>query len=231
MGGGLVPKTAGRVTIVLIGINVLVWLGALVTGGGGSATELPSRFLLDGAMLADSRCYSDVGCLTGVDDGGWWRLLTSTFLHLEWWHLLANMYALWVFGPTLERLLGYGRFLALYLTCGLAGSVAVLWFSSEQFTLGASGAIFGLFGAAILILLARGMDITALLVLLGINLFITFTVPSISWQGHVGGLAAGLLLGLVFAYAPRAHRDLFQALAFGGMWVAMVALVAAHAGV
>jgi membrane associated rhomboid family serine protease len=184
---------------------------------------------LDGAMLTDSRCYSDAGCLTGVDGGGWWRLLTSVFLHIEIWHILANMYALWIFGPLLERLLGYGRFLALYLSCGMAGSVAVLWLSSEQFTLGASGAIFGLFGAAILILRARGMDIRSLLVLLAINLFITFALPNISWQGHLGGLVAGLLLGLVFAYAPPGRRDLAQGLAFGLGWAAMLALVAAHA--
>lgn len=229
VGGGLVPSAAGRMTMVLIGINVLVWLAAVTTGGGGSQTEPPSRFFVDGAMLTDTRCFADVGCLTGVDQGAYWRLLTSTFLHLQLFHILANMYALWIFGPALERLLGYARFTALYLTCGLAGSVAVLWLASEQFTLGASGAVFGLFGAAILILRSRGMDITSLLVLLGINLVITFAVPSISWQGHLGGLAAGLLLGLVFAYAPRDRRNVVQGLAFGGMWVAMIVLVAVHA--
>ena len=105
----------------------------------------------------------------------------------------------------LERFLGSSRFLALYLTCGVAGSVAVLYFTPpHQPTLGASGGIFGLFGAAIIIMRSRGMDITSLLVLLGINMVITFApvLSNISWQGDFGGLLAGLLFGAVFAYAP-----------------------------
>jgi membrane associated rhomboid family serine protease len=227
MGGGLVPQMAGRVTMALIGINVVVFL--IVLGSGGSDSPVVREGIL---FSADRVAWDRRTLVTGVDGGAWWRLLTSVFLHSQFLHIILNMYALWIFGPLLERFLGYARFLALYLTCGIAGSVTVLYFTaSNQPTLGASGAIFGLFGAAVLILRSRGADITSWMVLLGINLVISFTVPSISWQGHIGGLVAGLLLGLVFAYAPRAHRNLAQALAFGGMWVAMVALVAAHAAI
>jgi membrane associated rhomboid family serine protease len=225
MGGGLVPQMAGRVTMVLIGINVTVFL--IVLGSGGSDSPLVREGIL---FSADRLAWDRRTLVTGVDGGAWWRLLTSVFLHTQFLHIILNMYALWIFGPLLERFLGYARFLALYLTCGMAGSVTVVYFTaSNQPTLGASGAIFGLFGAAVLILRSRGADITSWMVLLGINLVISFTVPSISWQGHIGGLVAGLLLGLVFAYTPRAQRNLAQAIAFGGTWVAMVALVAAHA--
>ncbi len=226
MAGGLVPATAGRVTMALIGLNVLVFV--IVLGSGG----FDSPVVREGVLFSAERLrWDEQGLLlvTGVDGGAYWRLLTSTFLHEQFFHILLNMYALWIFGPLLERFLGYGRFLALYVTAGLAGSVAVLWLTEpNQPTLGASGAVFGLFGAAILIMHSRGGDITAWLVLLGINLVFGFTVPSISWQGHLGGLVAGLVLGAAFAYAPRERRGLVQALAFGALWAVMLVSVAAH---
>ena len=223
LGGGFVPQSPGRVTIVLIAINVVVF--ALARFGSQEVVNQTIMLAECSPRPPAAACFG----YSGVDQGGWWRLLTSVFLHTEILHILFNMYALWIFGPVLERFLGSSRFLALYLTCGVAGSVAVLYFSPPHLpTLGASGAIFGLFGAAIIIMRSRGMDITSLLVLLGINLVITFTVPNISWQGHLGGLAAGLLFGAVFAYAPRERRNLFQGLAFGGLWAAMILLVVAH---
>jgi len=226
MAGGLVPATAGRVTMVLIGLNVLVFV--IVLGSGG----FDSPVVREGVLFSAERLrWDEQGLLvvTGVDGGAYWRLLTSTFLHEQIFHILLNMYALWIFGPLLERFLGYGRFLALYGTAALAGSVAVLWLTpANQPTLGASGAVFGLFGAAILILHSRGADITSWLVLLGINLVIGFTVPTISWQGHLGGLAAGLVLGAAFAYAPLTQRTVVQALTFGGLWAVMIGSVAVH---
>lgn len=220
LGGGLVPRQAGRVSLALIAINVVVF----VVVRAAPATDVFEQSV----MLTDCAPPSCFG-YDGVDQGGWWRLLTSVFLHTSVLHILFNMYALWLFGPLLERYLGYVRFLALYLTCGIAGSVAVLYLSDPFVpTLGASGAIFGLFGAAMVVLHARGENVSQLLLLLGLNLFITFAVPNISWQGHLGGLAAGLALGAVFAYAPREQRTLVQVLAFGGIWLAMLAGVALH---
>jgi len=221
--GGLIPQTAGRVTIVLIGLNLVVFLIARFAES--------QEFYAQSVMLTECTPPNCRG-YEGVDQGAWWRLGTSVFLHTQILHLLFNMYALWVFGPMLERYLGYLRFLALYLTCGLAGSVVVLWFSDPATpTLGASGAIFGLFGAALVLLRSRGLETSSLMVLIGINLVITFTVPDISWQGHLGGLAAGLGLGAMFAYAPRHRRTVIQAVALGGLWVALLALVALHGAV
>lgn len=224
MAGGLVPASAGQVTKGLIGINVVVFLAVL--GSGGYDSPLVRELVL---FSADRVRWGDT-IVTGVDGGAWWRLITATFLHERLLHLLFNMYALWIIGPQLERMLGYARFVALYVTCAFAGSVAVLWFTAPNVpTLGASGAIYGLFGAAFLIARARGADLTSWAVLLGLNLVITFVVPNISWQGHLGGLVAGLLLGVVLAHAPRQHRNLAQGLAFAGLWVAMIAAVVAHA--
>ncbi|MDF2967368.1 MAG: rhomboid family intrarane serine protease [Nocardioidaceae bacterium] len=223
MAGGLVPASAGQVTKALIGINVVVFLAVL--GSGGYDSPLVRELVL---FSADRVRWGDT-IVTGVDGGAWWRLITATFLHERLLHLLFNMYALWIIGPQLERMLGYVRFVALYVTCALAGSVAVLWFTAPNVpTLGASGAIYGLFGAAFLIARARGGDLTAWAVLLGLNLVITFAVPNISWQGHLGGLVAGLLLGAVLAHAPRRHRDLAQGLAFAGLWAVLVAAVVVH---
>lgn len=226
MAGGLVPASAGQVTMALIGVNVAVFLA--VVGSGGYDSPLIRELVL---FSAEQVRWGDT-IVTGVDGGAWWRLLTATFLHQQLLHLLFNMYALWIIGPQLERALGYARFLALYVTCAMAGSVTVLWFTAPNVpTLGASGAVYGLFGAAFLIARARGGDITSWVVLLALNLVITFAVPNISWQGHLGGLAAGLLLGAVLAYAPRQHRTLAQGLVFGGLWAAMIAAVAAHSAV
>ena len=150
--------------------------------------------------------------------------MTSQFTHVQLWHIAGNMLALWFLGPQLEAVLGRSRFLALYLLSGLAGSVTVLWFSSEiGITVGASGAIYGLFGALGVVAHKVGGDLRGLFGLLAINLFITFAVPGISWQGHVGGLVGGALIAALLVYAPRRHRALVQ---WGGLAVLTVALLA-----
>jgi membrane associated rhomboid family serine protease len=161
-----------------------------------------------------------------VAAGEWWRLLTSTFVHVQLLHILFNMFALWVFGPGLEQLLGRARFLALYLLSGLAGSVAVYLLSDPGTpTLGASGAVFGLLGAALVVSVRRGYDASWLLGLLGINLAFTFLARGISWQGHLGGLVGGLLLGAVLAWAPRRLRTPLQIAAFVGVFALCVLLI------
>ncbi|GAB3615592.1 rhomboid family intramembrane serine protease [Okibacterium endophyticum] len=138
-----------------------------------------------------------------------WRMLTSVFLHSTGliFHVLLNMYTLWLFGQALEPLLGRARFLTLYLVSGFAGSLGVMLLSSPQTAVvGASGAIFGLMGAFLVIQRRLGGNTTGLLVLVGINLVIGF-VPgfNIAWQAHLGGMIGGALVGLIF-YETR-KRD------------------------
>lgn len=144
------------------------------------------------------------------------RFLTAAFLHSEnITHILFNMYALWITGQFLEPILGRLRFTALYLLSAVGGSVAVQllatpgtdsWYGG---VLGASGAVFGLFGALLVILRRFDQNATQIFVLIAINLAIGFVIPRISWEGHIGGLITGAAMGLAFAYAPRDQRKLW----------------------
>ena len=162
-------------------------------------------------------------------DGDYWRLLTAAFLHAGILHIAFNMYALYLFGPYVERALGTARFVVAYLTMAVASSVFVYWLTEPQVaTIGASGAVFGLFGLALVLLIRTGQDVRGLLVLLAINAFISLQ-GNISWQGHLGGFVTGALLGVALAYAPRERRSAVQFAAFALTWLAIVvAVVAAH---
>lgn len=160
-----------------------------------------------------------------------YRFLTTAFLHGSVLHIAFNMYALWVFGPYLEAQLGRVRFIALYLVSAFAGSVGVLVTASPDqaswvtVSIGASGAVFGLFGAVAVVLRRLGGSETQMLVVIGANLVIGFVLPNIAWQAHLGGLVAGLLIGLGFAHAPRAARVPVAVAVTGG--VALAAVLAA----
>lgn len=134
--------------------------------------------------------------------GEWYRLITSAFLHGGLFHVLFNGYALFLLGTPLERWLGHTRFLVLWVLGALSGSVLSLLVVPLQPSVGASGAIFALFGAVFVIGRRLGLDIRMITVLLVVNLGITFLVPGISWTAHVGGLVAGLALGAVLALLP-----------------------------
>jgi membrane associated rhomboid family serine protease len=138
---------------------------------------------------------------------------------VQLWHIGFNMLALYVLGPQLEAMLGRARFLALYLLAGLFGSLAVYWLSPvNQPTVGASGAIFGLMGALLVVAVKVRGNVQALLGLLAINAVITVIGAGyISWQGHLGGFVGGVLLALVLVYAPRRGRTLWQAIGLGLM--------------
>ncbi|MET0974984.1 MAG: rhomboid family intramembrane serine protease [Leifsonia sp.] len=143
-----------------------------------------------------------------------WRLLTSVFVHSTGFllHIALNMYTLWIFGQLLEGLLGRVRFLTLYLVSGLAGSVGVLLLADPRIpVVGASGAIFGLMGAFLVIQRRLGGNMTQLLILVGINLVIGF-IPgtSIAWQAHVGGLVGGAVMGLIFIETRSPRRKWLQ---------------------
>ncbi len=215
--GGRATARSAVLTMALIAINVVVFLVANATGGmTGAFTK--STGLLPDATRFDPRLH-----LEGVAQGAYWELITTTFLHLQVLHIVMNMIGLWIFGSFLESVLGRWRYLALYLLAGLVGSVAVYVLAPPtSFSLGASGSIFGLFGAALVVLLRQRRDVSQLLILLAVNLLISFTVPAVSWQAHVGGLLAGLGLGAAFAYAPRSARTVTQ---LGGMGIVLLACV------
>jgi membrane associated rhomboid family serine protease len=217
-GGGAAGRH-GYVTKLLIAVNVVLMLlsiysdrgGDSVAGGGLGGLMGGSTPLTDWGSVIGLAGFFD-GSVHGVATGEWYRLLTAMFLHYGVLHLLMNMWALWVLGRQLEAVLGPARFAALYLVAGLGGNVAAYLFAApNQASAGASTAIFGLFAALFVITRRLGGDTSSVLPILAINLIFTFTVPSISIPGHLGGLVAGALMALVLAYAPHGRRTLVQA--------------------
>jgi membrane associated rhomboid family serine protease len=162
-----------------------------------------------------------------------WRFLTAAFLHSTGGvlHILFNMYALWLVGPYLEQALGRWRFVALYVLAAVGGQVGVTLLASPAapawFTgvVGASGAVFGLFGAVLVVLRRLGRDARQILVFLAINGALGFLLPGIAWQAHLGGLVTGLALGAAYAYAPRERRDAVSVAASAGVGTLLVVLV------
>ena len=190
------------VTKAIIALNVGVFLVNLAQGAslGRNAGEL----YRDGGLTALGTF--DGITLIGVAEGEWWRMLTAAFLHGNLIHLGMNMLLLWWIGAPVEQALGRGRFLALYLASALAGSAGALIASPNAFTVGASGAIFGILGAA-LVFERQGLHVLggSALSIIVLNLVLTFAVPNISIGGHLGGLAGGALCGLALSRFGRGH--------------------------
>ncbi|MEU5623995.1 MULTISPECIES: rhomboid family intramembrane serine protease [Streptomyces] len=201
LAGGTVAADPHLVTKILIGINVAVFI---------AVQALPSSFLGDMVLIGRWPPAPFVPT-EGVAEGEWYRLVTTMFTHEEIWHIGFNMISLWFLGGPLEAALGRARYLALYLVSGLAGSVlAYLLESPTTATLGASGAIFGLFGATAALVRRLNADMRPVVILLAISLIFTFTRGNISWQAHVGGLVAGAVIGYAMLHAPRERRALVQ---------------------
>ncbi len=184
------------VSQVLMAVNVAVFVVSVAMGDG----FLRGAIALDG-LLIDGALFGPA-----VDQGGeWYRIITSGFLHYGAIHLAFNMYALWILGPTFERSLGSVRFALIYLASLLGGAFGALLVSPDALTAGASGAIFGLLGVAVISQRSLGISLwqTGLGYVLLLNLLITFGVSSISVGGHLGGLTVGLLAGWLVYEAPR----------------------------
>jgi membrane associated rhomboid family serine protease len=182
--------------------------------------------LIPGLAVTDRLLYAGVYSLPFNFEP--WRMLSAVFVHSTQllFHVALNMYTLWIFGQLLEGLLGRWRFLALYLISGLAGSVAVLWLADPRTgVVGASGAIFGLMGAFLVIQRRLGGSATQLLVLVGINLVIGF-VPgfNISWQAHLGGLVGGALVGLIFVETRKRDQQRLQVWLLAALVAVLVVL-------
>jgi membrane associated rhomboid family serine protease len=196
--------TGALVTKALIGINVLVYLGELAQGAGTSASS--GSIYENGVLIGGPAVFPGGHLVSGVAGGEWWRLITSAFLHYGPFHLGMNMLALWWFGAPLEQALGRGRFLLLYLVSGLAGSAGALIDKPLSPTVGASGAIFGILGAMLVLEWQRSHVIGgSVLPIIAINLVFTFTISSISIGGHIGGLVGGALGVLALSRFGRGH--------------------------
>ncbi len=181
------------VTRALIGVNVLVYLITVAQGGGINSPggSLFNNWALFGPAVAN---------------GDWWRLLTAAFLHGSILHIGFNMFVLYVVGGAVERFMGPMRYLALYLVSGLAGSAGALVVNPTEVTVGASGAIYGIFGALLIIEYSQTGSLAGqAMTLIAINLALSFTIPGISWGGHVGGLIGGILATLSMSRFGRGH--------------------------
>lgn len=197
------------VTYVLIAVNVGVFvLGEIVK-------RSPGRTLNTIGALTVSGRYPDDFSRGGVAAGEWYRLVTSGFLHVNILHLAMNMFVLYMIGTQLEVALGRWKYLGMYMTSLLAGALAVVIITPHTPTVGASGAIYGLFGVAFVYQRSLGIDPwrSGLGAIIGINLLISFTIPGISWAGHIGGLVGGAAAAfLVFAIERKIQS---QAAALG----------------
>ncbi|MCK1794561.1 rhomboid family intramembrane serine protease [Streptomyces sp. XM4193] len=200
--GGLLVSDTRLVVKILLAINVTVFVAVLAVGD-----DLVSRLAMIGYAI-DPGTFS----MVGVADGQWYRLVTSAFLHQEFWHIGFNMMALWFLGPPLEQALGRLRFITLYLLSALGGNVLTYWLMAQNvLSLGASGAIFGLFGATAVLMRRMRSDMRPIAVLLGINLVITFLPGlNIAWQAHLGGLIVGAVVAYALVHAPRQSRTAVQ---------------------
>jgi membrane associated rhomboid family serine protease len=214
--GGAPESNPGIVSKVLIAINVVTFVAQQ------ASDTFTARFFEIGAFPPPP-----FEATSGVADGEYYRLLTAAFLHGGIVHLLLNMYALYLFGPQLEAALGRLRFIVLYVVAALGGSALSYAFSPPgQPSLGASGAVFGLLGAYLVISRKLGRDSTGVMVLLAINFAYGFLVPRIDWRAHLGGLIAGALVAVVMAYAPRERRNLVQVVGTVAILVLIGAVVA-----
>jgi membrane associated rhomboid family serine protease len=195
------------VTYTLIAINVAIFLVQYSVG----INAVAERFGM-----------WPVGIAAGDQ---WYRLITSAFLHGSFLHIAFNMYVLFALGPTLERILGHVRFIALYVAAAFGGAVASYYFSDiRTVSVGASGAIFGLMGALIIAGQRLRYDVTQVLILLGINVVIGFLAPGIDWRAHLGGLAVGAVIAAILVHAPKRRRSLIQVLGVGGVLLILMAM-------
>ena len=200
-----VALTSGRapITRALIAINVAIYLIGASQGGGldNPGGSLYAKLWLDAPDL---------------HNGGWWRLVTTMFLHASVIHILFNMVALYLIGTPVEQYLGGARYLGLYFVSGLAGSAGAL-LQTPGVTVGASGAIFGILGAMMILeWQVTGRLAGQAMTWIVINLVISFSFAGISWGGHVGGLIGGILITLAYAHW-RGGRAQYGQLGIGGV--------------
>jgi membrane associated rhomboid family serine protease len=223
--GQFIPRgNAPVVTYAIMAVCALAYLGQLVSGGA-----LTNAWVLSPDLIASQP----------------WRLITSAFLHANPLHILFNLYALYIFGPVLERFLGRARYLALYLVGALGGSVGVVlvwqlylvsggasgrWLDglfTPASALGASGAVFALMGALLVLRKAIGLQLMQIALVVVINLAFGFFVRGIAWQAHLGGLAVGAAIAAVYLLTRREQQRSAQVISVAGVTLALVLVLVA----
>jgi membrane associated rhomboid family serine protease len=211
--GAFAASDTPYATYALIAINVIAFIAEIGSGGGATSGQL----IHDGGLLGPA-----------VADGDWFRIVTAGFLHAGPLHLLFNMYVLYVAGTLLEPGIGTPRFLGIYFVSLLSGSFGALLLSPHDLTVGASGAIFGLMAAVLVVARGRGMDEIAqqfgLFIVL--NLALTVAIPNISIGGHLGGLIGGGLAALLLVGRERANISGPQVVAFEAGGLVLLAVLA-----
>lgn len=195
------------ITSALLIVNVLIWLGQISPLG---------------YIFTNQFFFAPV--LAIVEP---WRMLTAGFVH-DWsgpMHILFNSYAIWLFGRALEPMLGPLRFFVLYITSIIGGSVAVLWLSDPQMpVVGASGGLFGLMAAYFVVIRTLGGNGSQIFILIAINFALGFVVSGISWQGHLGGMVAGLVIAAIYAATRKPNQKIAQFVGLAGFWFVLVVL-------
>lgn len=219
LAGGAIAGDPRLVTKLLIAVNIAVFLA--ITASGNLVNDLvligswpPKNVFPPGVPYTATE---------GIAAGQWYRLFTSMFAHQAVWHIGFNMLSLWWLGGPLEVALGRLRYFTLYMAAGLAGgALTYLIASPTEASLGASGAIYGLFGATAVLVRKLRYDMRPVIALLVINLIFTFSLNGIAWQAHIGGLVAGVAIAYAMVHAPRDRRALIQ---WGTCAVVLLAIV------
>ncbi len=214
--GGQRVANPGLTSMILIGINAAVWVAIFLTGWGASP-------------LLRELALRPVSVSVG---GAWWQPLTVAFTHVQLIHIGFNMLALWVLGPQVELAFGRARFLGLYFGSTLAASATIMLLSSPLgWTVGASGAVFGLLAALLVMAIKVRGNVQSIAMWVGLNVaFTVFGAGAISWQGHLGGFVGGLAIALGVIYAPKGpSRATLQWLAIAAVTVGSLAVIALRA--
>ena len=185
MFGGVARGNDQVVSITVLVLNVLVFL--IVLAGG-------------------NRVRNDLVMYGPLVETEPWRLITAAFTHQQFFHVFSNLFMLYQLGPMLERMLGRLRYVILYLGSALGGSIAVWLLDYNQPTLGASGAVLGLVGALLVISRSLGQDVTWILGYIVITAFLSFAIPNISWQGHLGGFVTGAAIAGLFVLDSKRRQ-------------------------
>lgn len=203
--------TTPVLTMVIIGINVLVYLLQMAAGNVVVGRYVENRGIVDFGLNA-----YDVS-----EHHEWYRIVTAGFIHASIFHVAINMFALWMIGRIVEVMIGRARFALIYAVSLVAGSAGALLLSPDSLTVGASGAIFGLFAALVILFRARGIDLwrSGLAITILINFVFTLAVPNISLGGHAGGFVGGLVATWLLVELPRRVRSRTQPMVLAALLI------------